>query len=488
MVVGFLSTPFLLRWLGSERFGAVRVANELYGHLILLELGLSGALPALFAKALHRNNAKGVRQILAAGIRAYMGVWLVMLLGGTALLFFIHKIIPIRPEYITDLRIGSVIVIAGLYTITLAPFRLLTDARQMGYRISLYILAQSLVTTAFALVFAAAGWGIKGQALALFIGASISAILLARDGARMYPGSFSLAIRGRVDNRTSKELWSLNRSTVIYDICLRVSFFTNNIVISWMMGPTLIVFFYVTQRLAQIAQTQLQALGVATWAGMAEIYAHGDIDLFNRRLIELTRVVATLSIAVLLPIAAYNRYFTAIWVGGEYYGGDLLTSATCLNALLVAVIYLWGWCFTGTAQINRLVPLVVTQTCVSFMLSILLTYFYGVAGPPLAWLLGNTVIGVWLVPLQLKKAFGVSLTQLARALLIPIAIGVPYSLVVWFIALRNRPQGLVRIGIEMSLVALIYLLLSLFLVFSRAERGIWIGRLQLLLNRREVMG
>ncbi|MGH9913777.1 MAG: hypothetical protein ACRD63_00650, partial [Pyrinomonadaceae bacterium] len=46
MVVGFVSTPFLLHWLGAERFGAVRVANELYGHLVLLELGLSGALPA----------------------------------------------------------------------------------------------------------------------------------------------------------------------------------------------------------------------------------------------------------------------------------------------------------------------------------------------------------------------------------------------------------------------------------------------------------
>ncbi|MGH9899762.1 MAG: lipopolysaccharide biosynthesis protein, partial [Pyrinomonadaceae bacterium] len=413
MVVGFVSTPFLLHWLGAERFGAVRVANELYGHLVLLELGLSGALPALFARALHKNDSEGIKQIVAAGIRAYTGVWIVMLLSGIVILVFINKIIPVSPEYVTDLRIGCAIVIVGLYTITLSPFRLLTDARQRAYRISLYILVQSLVITAFSLVFAASGWGIKGQTLALFIGASISPILLAREGSKMFPGSFSLAIRGQVDRRTSREMWSLNKPTVVYDVCRRVSFFTDNIVIAWIMGPTFIVFFFVTQRLGQLAQVQLQGLGMATWAGMAEIYAHGENDLFNHRLIELTRIVATLSIAVLLPIAAYNRYFTAIWVGQGYYGGDLLTGVTCLNALLVAVIYLWGWCFTGTAQINRLVPAVVIQTSISFILSIVLTWFYGVVGPPLAWLIGNVVIGVWLVPLQLKRTFGVSLTQLA---------------------------------------------------------------------------
>ncbi|MGH9899785.1 MAG: lipopolysaccharide biosynthesis protein, partial [Pyrinomonadaceae bacterium] len=86
------------------------------------------------------------------------------------------------------------------------------------------------------------------------------------------------------------------------------------------------------------------------------------------------------------------------------------------------------------------------------------------------------------------RTFGVSLTQLVQALFIPVAIGIPYSFVVWFIALEHRPHGLIGIAVEMSLVTLIYLLMSLFLVFSREERGVWVGRLRLLLNRTEVMG
>ena len=103
--------------------------------------------------------------------------------------------------------------------------------------------------------------------------------------------------------------------------------------------------FFLTQRLAQLAQAQLQALGSATWAGMAQLHAQGEHALFRARLVELTRLTVVLGASVLVPIVVYNPRFVAMWVGPVQFAGMTLTSISALNALLLSVTALWGLCY-----------------------------------------------------------------------------------------------------------------------------------------------
>ena len=47
LVLGLFATPYLVRWLNPERFGAARTAVNLYMMLSLLEFGLSGSISPL---------------------------------------------------------------------------------------------------------------------------------------------------------------------------------------------------------------------------------------------------------------------------------------------------------------------------------------------------------------------------------------------------------------------------------------------------------
>ena len=49
--IGIFGTPLLLYWLGDERYGAFLAATDWGNYLNLLELGISGSLLALLAKA-----------------------------------------------------------------------------------------------------------------------------------------------------------------------------------------------------------------------------------------------------------------------------------------------------------------------------------------------------------------------------------------------------------------------------------------------------
>src|SRR5579872_495465 len=71
LVVSFVTTPLIVRWLGDQRYGAVRATGDWFGYLALMEFGLGGALAPLLALALGRRDADKVRRTMTEGIRAY---------------------------------------------------------------------------------------------------------------------------------------------------------------------------------------------------------------------------------------------------------------------------------------------------------------------------------------------------------------------------------------------------------------------------------
>src|SRR5258708_7767374 len=120
LLAGFLATPWLLRWLGEERFGGFRVAMDWYGYLAFFELGLGGALLPLLARALGRNEPGKGRDLLAASVRAYMGIAGAMLMAGLIVTVFIPRLIRVSPQNVGDLRWGCLIGLSSLLWLPLA--------------------------------------------------------------------------------------------------------------------------------------------------------------------------------------------------------------------------------------------------------------------------------------------------------------------------------------------------------------------------------
>jgi len=322
VIAGLLATPLLLHWLGDERLGAQRAATDWFGCLSLLELGLGGALLPVLARAVTRSKALEVPAALAAGIQAYVTVALLELVAGAGLLCAISYLIPVSTGTASDLQAACLVNLLGLLLLPLSPFRVLAEAGQRGYVVNSLLILQTFFIAVMGLLLAWAGWGITGQAVAILAGALPFYFLLAWDGIRRYPRTFLCLTHGGDLAEEGKELWSLNRPTLIVDLCGRVALLTDNILIAYLLGPALVVPFFLTQRLALLAQGQLQGIGNASWAALVELHLAGDHGKFNQRLIELTHVAATLGVAVLVPIAAYNHHFVSLWVGAGRFGGD----------------------------------------------------------------------------------------------------------------------------------------------------------------------
>jgi O-antigen/teichoic acid export membrane protein len=486
-LTALVTTPLLLGWLGKERFGAYRMINGWYGYLTLLDFGLGAALSPLLARALGKGEAKTLERTLATGMRAYLWLTLLILGVGLAMTPFIHFLIPVRLAIVGDLQWAWMICVLSFLPLSLAPFRTLAEARQHSYWINALMTVQCLLITAMSLLFARAGWGISGQAWAFSLGITAFFTALAWIGLRRHRGLVGSALTAPPDPEIRSSIWNLSWPSLMISVSNRMGLLSDNLIAGGFLGSTMAGLLDITVRLPGLAQTQIQAIGGASWAGLAELHAQGARDIFNRRLLELTTLVTVLGIAALGPIAAYSRYFVDQWVGPGIFRGEVVALIATANALLLGLFTLWGWCFTGTGQVRRIMVPTVVATVVNLVASLVLTWRLGVVGPALGTLVANLTISIWWLPALLRRVFGIAPRTLIGAVAWPLAWGLPYAAGLWWAAHVHQPWGWFGLLAEMGGAALAFLVLSSLVILSPTDRALWrmrlLGLLQLWENR-----
>jgi len=480
VALGIVATPLFLRWLGDERFGAFRAATEWCGHLTLFELGLSGALAPLFARAISRGDSRAVRALLVTGMRSYLGVTALMLVTGAVLAAVIPHLVRVSPSLVGDLRWGCWASLIGIMAMPLAPFRWLAEAGQRTYLVNGLLLLQGVLVTALGLLLAWSGWGIAGQFAAASLGILVFSVLVALEGMRRYFGLRHSRVDDASLGTARREIWNLNWPSLICKLCGRVGLVTDNLLIAYILGPVAVVPFYLTQRLAVLVQGQLQGIGTASWAGLVELAFKGQTETFNRRLIQLTALVAVLGTAILVPIACWNQRFIVLWVGPGCFGGECLTALAAVNGLLLAVFSLWGFVLSGTGHAARVMPAHVVAAVVNLTVSIVATHILGLVGPLVGTAAGFVSVNLWYLPWVLRELFGTSIRELVRAAALPACLGVPYGVCLWWFAHALEPCGWLGLAAEMTMAVVVYLALAWTLVLRRTERREWMDRARVL--------
>lgn len=484
-VVGLFVTRLLVEWLGADRFGAFRLVLDWQTFLNLLELGLGGALAPLLARAFAHDDEPALQGTMSAASWAYLRVSVVAVVVGAALTFVLPRIVTnLSPADVVDLRTAWLVGLLGFLALSLTPFRAILEARQLGYRVNLLLTGQALLIAGVSLALARAGWGITGQAVAYVVGTWTFSLAVAFMVFRINP-SLVRCWSVRADAGTHRALWGLSAATFLFNVSGRVSLMADNSIIGSMLGASLVTSLVNTQKLAVLSQSLLQGIGGATWAPLAELHARGEHEAFNRRLIELVRLVAIMSLASLGPIVAYNRHFVSFWMPPTFhYGGDAVVIISAVNAFLLSQLSLWGWCFGATGKTAILVPLAMTSAVVNVIASIVLTRQFGLVGPLLGTLTAFLAVNLWWLPRLMRQVFGTSQLELLRSAAVPLLCGIPPTLGLWWFTQHHRPPGFLAVVAEMGVAAVgVAIVSGAPILLDVNERLLWRHRLRIAFSR-----
>ena len=429
-LTGLLCTPLLLKWLGSERFGVYRTLVDILAYLTLLDLGFGAALGASLAAAQGRGDSARVSELVAAGLKRYVRIGVGMLAAAGALIAMLPRLIPVRQLAPWELTLAGAISLVPILFLPTSVYRSLLEARQAGYVVQSLQIAQSVTTTIFLLLAAWLQWGLPGQAAAN----SLAMIL-----AQLSFFYFATQSGKRFDYKTPRrelisQIGKLQWPSLVYVFTGRIGLLSDNIIVASMLSPQLVVPFYLTQRLATLAATQLQQVGNATWAGLVELHAQGMRTQFQDRLFELTAMVSGAAFAILGPIAAFNHHFIRLWVGPGNDAGAGVILLCCANSWFLALFTLWTWPVTGVGLIAKLLPIQIPATVLNVVVSIAATKYIGLEGPLIGTIAGFLVVSSWGFARLLSREMGVSASGLWNSAAMQLWWGLPYFGALWIIS------------------------------------------------------
>ena len=473
MAAGFVATPFILRYLGAERFGGFRAAQQWTGYLTYLYFGLGPALTVLVLRPASRGQIKEAASIVKRGLRleAFQTLLVVIPMGlllGWFLPDLVHVSVPLRRE----LRIGAILYLLTLLFAPSEMFRVLLECLQYGYVVNIALMLQSFVVFGASVWLAWGGYGIEGQFAAVVFGAAVFSALVVASGLSHVSG-FHQLVPARIQG---KELSRLRWPMTITGIGGQINLLTDYIVIGLVMDATSVAVFLLTQRLLTVVGGFVTSLTNATWAGLAEILGSGDRVMFQERVLELIRLVLGLGVTILSTLAAYNVHFVYLWVGRQYYAGNLLTVLTAIQVLMLGYFTLFTWTIDLQGDTRYRVPITSFGAVLNLALSFFLGRRLGMYGVTLATLIGYSLTEVWFCPYLFCRRYSVSLRAVANTTLSALGSTVPWLIFVWLMAHNRSLSSWPALSLELSAACLLALAYTWFMVLSGSDRRRWRAR------------
>jgi O-antigen/teichoic acid export membrane protein len=349
---------------------------------------------------------------------------------------------------------------------------------QRSFLTNLLLMAQSICITVTTMILCPRipEWGISAQAFSIVFWVTFYNIVLSAMVSRL------IRTFRKSSESASRTEWNLrdllisSRDSFVFMLTGRATMQSNSLILGYFVGQTDVTKLYATQRLYDVIQTQLYAVGNASWAAMAEIYHQGQGALFLKRMMQLIQLLLVMAISAVIPVLAFDQAFVTLWVGADRYGGDLLSWILAINAFALSFTVFSTWCLTGTGMLKAVLRMTIVTGIADVIATLLLTATMGRVGP----VLGSCLVLCFLsVPWHLKLLsvhFGLSVKELARSNAKLVLFGMAYAAAVAALGQLMTVDTWAELVLVMGFPTVIFLAASALMLFDLEQRQMLLRR------------
>jgi O-antigen/teichoic acid export membrane protein len=222
LLVALITVPFVVRGLGTDRFGLLSLAWVVLGYFTIFDLGLGRATTKYVAEALGRGEEGQVPSILWTAVTTQMLLGLLgalFLFGITDLL--VERILNIPPQLLGEAKDTFHLLALSIPVVLVSSsFSGVLEATQRFYLVNAVKIPSSILTSILPVVGLLLGLGLPGI---------VALIMIARFGALVVFGVIDLYI-----------IPSLREYSVSYGLFSHLFAFGGWITVSNIVGPILV--------------------------------------------------------------------------------------------------------------------------------------------------------------------------------------------------------------------------------------------------------
>ncbi|MFO0810549.1 MAG: lipopolysaccharide biosynthesis protein [Gemmataceae bacterium] len=484
MAIGLAVTPILIRYLGQERFGVVRAAEQWFAYLEFLNFGLGPAIAVLIVAAASEGTPSQLVGTARSGfaLLAHQLRW--VLPSAIALTVTFPFALDLSKDLKREFLFAGPILVFSACSYPAGVFRSVLEARQQGYLLNFSLIVQSFVAAALGVGFATIGFGLTGQLWAWILGAvawTCFCIFFAGGMTRAFWATPAVPIR-----RT--EVWQLQWPLLIAGIGTQFNLLSDNLLAGVTFGVGEAASLFLTQRLFQLAGVVAGSInGSGTWTGLVDLRARVGVAAFRLRVAEVSKLNLGINLLVLAPVLVCNRRFISLWVGDGLYAGDGVTVATFLQLATYNFFCLFSALIDVLGRTRRRVWVSTAGTALKIALIFPFTAWFGLAGLPLATAVAYLATDVWYCPHVLCSDNGFSSWDLLAGTARAVAVGGSWAGLCYYVGTQDVHllPGWPGLITEAAAFGFGSVLLGWLFLLSESERSLWKVRVRGWFHTRE---
>jgi O-antigen/teichoic acid export membrane protein len=416
-IAALVTTPILLRYLGTTQYGVWVLLGSAVAYLELFELGFSTTTTKLVAEDAGRRPDSVVRTLNTnVAVLAVFGVLAIVL--GLSIATRVPLWFHVAPDLRSAARDAFVIMtVAIAISIPLDALGGALNAYQRVDLVSLSNAVRALGAAAGGAAAAVLGGGIVAVTVA---GASFGIgvhYLRWRMLKRMIPRlrlSPKLIERDRLRRTAHLSAWFMIRDTtaVIID---RMDL----VVVGVILGVKAAAVYAVGLKLAQVTLRALLPFTQLFFPRASGLSAVDDREGLSALLVDGTRVTLTVAMPITLVLCLLAQPAIRAWVGDGFHGAVWVLILLALARGLGAITETSWWLLGGAGWIRWTSSLSLVEAAVNLGTSIVLARAIGPAGVAAGTLIGVVVSRLPVAFVLSRKATGLPTAAFARHALLP---------------------------------------------------------------------
>ncbi|MCY2927488.1 MAG: lipopolysaccharide biosynthesis protein [Planctomycetota bacterium] len=331
LAVTLIFAPLCLTYLGPERFGVYGIARQAIGFLMILDLGILGAVNRLTARHVALGDKEGINRVVSVSFFLYGGLSLVALALGVGAALLGPGFFHVSPEFANQtLCLFALLGLNLAVTLIGYPWTGLLYSHNRYDLVNSGIVGSRVLSMALVIVAFQCGLTSLGAVgLAMTIPTVLQWFYVRLMARRQCP---SLTIAGHYATRDGvREVVGFSLWNLLYNVGAMVILSSDNILIGRLLGPDRVPYYYLPFQLITVGHILVVGMSSALTPMAAGMAAGGGGKELRPTLVRTTRIALVIALCANGVMIVMAKSFLPLWVREPGYEGSWVIYAVLMG-------------------------------------------------------------------------------------------------------------------------------------------------------------
>jgi O-antigen/teichoic acid export membrane protein len=453
IAAGIFLSPYLIHCLTKETYGLWVLIGSVVGYFGFTDFGVRIATGRLVAYYRARQDAARVNHTINTSLVLLTASGFVVTLLTFVLSPYFGPLFHIGPNV---LHVPTAVFLCGFAVAIGLPLTVF-EGCLAGYErydfINIVEIFMTIARVGLTVWMMQLGYGILALAAINFAltaaGGSMKLLLCYRVFKPLH------VAMEHIDRSTIRDTYATSIWFLILAISVRISFFTDNVVIGYFRTTGEVAVYSIAGRLAQYALIAVNAFNLVLMPVSAAYDAQADLSKQRRLLLLGTRASFAAAIFMATIFLAYGRRIIYIWVGSGFGQAaivlailtfPMITQASQTTTLIV---------MQGMAKHKNLSLIYLAEALANLVLSLILVRPLGIVGVALGTALTNTLSSLIVQPIYVCRVLSLGVADYYRKAFLPVL-------------LATAPLVALIVGFQYVWLPQRFITMAVFCIFSAA--------------------